>query len=75
MGLSTFTHTPKPMGFLSDIFDRPARERPHVLFPVGYPANDCPVPDLERKELGKVMVFIDWIPLAIRRISHPVIKS
>ena len=57
MGLSTLTHTPNPMGFLSDTFDRPATERPYILFPVGYPANDCRVPDLERKELGKLMGF------------------
>ena len=55
MGLSTLTHTPNPMGFLSEIFERPATERPYILFPVGYPAKDCTVPDLERKELSKIL--------------------
>lgn len=55
MGLSTLTHTPNPMGFLSEIFDRPVTERPYILFPVGYPAKDCTVPDLKRKDLGQIL--------------------
>jgi nitroreductase len=55
MGLSTLTHTPNPMGFLSDIFERPSTERPYILFPVGYPAQDCTVPDLERKALSEIL--------------------
>lgn len=55
-GLSTLTHTPSPMNFLGDILERPANERPFLLIPVGYPAVDCQVPDLERKPLDKVMV-------------------
>ena len=54
-GLATLTHTPNPMGFLSEIFERPATERPYILFPVGYPAEGCTVPDLERKELSKIL--------------------
>jgi hypothetical protein len=42
------------MGFLSEIFERPATERPYILFPVGYPGEDCTVPDIERKELSKI---------------------
>jgi nitroreductase len=56
MGLATLTHTPSPMRFLSRLLGRPANERPFVLFPVGYPAPDCQVPDLERKALGEVLV-------------------
>ncbi len=55
-GLAALTHTPSPMGFLSDILDRPKEERPFLLIPVGYPASDCVVPDLERKRLEEVMV-------------------
>ncbi len=55
-GLAALTHTPSPMGFLSDILDRPKEERPFLLIPVGYPASDCVVPDLERKPLEEVMV-------------------
>ncbi len=56
MGLSTLTHTPNPMSFLTEIFERPASERPYILFPVGYPANDCTVPDLERKPLDQALI-------------------
>ena len=57
MGLATLTHTPSPMGFLTTILERPRSERPFVLFPVGYPAEDATVPDLERKPLSEVAVF------------------
>jgi len=56
MGLATLTHTPNPMGFLTEIFDRPMTERPYILFPVGYPAAQCDVPDLERKPLGHALI-------------------
>ena len=58
MGLSTLTHTPSPMGFLRTLLGRPESERPFILFPVGYAAEDCEVPDLSRKELGEVMVEV-----------------
>ncbi|MFQ5968189.1 MAG: nitroreductase family protein [Acidimicrobiia bacterium] len=54
MGLATLTHTPSPMAFLSRILNRPPNERPFVLFPIGYPAEDCVVPDLRRKRLDDV---------------------
>jgi iodotyrosine deiodinase len=57
MGLATLTHTPSPMGFLRDILGRPRNERPFILFPVGYPATDAEVPDIERKPLDQVAVF------------------
>ena len=55
-GLATLTHTPSPMGFLGEILERPDNERPFLLLPVGYPADDCEVPDLERKELDDILV-------------------
>ncbi|HSG79380.1 MAG TPA: nitroreductase family protein [Acidimicrobiia bacterium] len=58
MGLATLTHTPSPMRFLSEILGRPDNERPFVLFPIGYPAEDCVVPDLMRKSLDDVMVEV-----------------
>lgn len=57
MGLATLTHTPTPMAFLSGVLDRPANERPFVLFPVGYPLPGAMVPDLQRKPLADVAVF------------------
>lgn len=55
-GLATLTHTPSPMGFLGEILERPEHERPFLLIPVGYPAPDCRVPDITRKELDAVVV-------------------
>lgn len=57
MGLATLTHTPSPMGFLSEILGRPEAEKPMILFPVGYPAPDATVPDLQRKPLEAVSVW------------------
>ncbi len=54
MGLATLTHTPSPMGFLSEILHRPKNERPFIVFPVGFPAADAEVPDLRRKSLTEV---------------------
>lgn len=56
-GLATLTHTPSPMKFLTRILGRPEHERPFLLIPVGYPAEDCAVPDLERKPVEEIMVL------------------
>ncbi|HEY5564449.1 MAG TPA: nitroreductase family protein [Rhodothermia bacterium] len=58
MGLATLTHTPSPMGFLNEILDRPKNERPFILFPVGYPAEDATVPDVVKKKLSEVLVVL-----------------
>jgi iodotyrosine deiodinase len=58
MGLATLTHTPSPMRFLNEILHRPANERPFILFPVGFPAEDALVPGLARKPLEDVAVFV-----------------
>lgn len=55
-GLATLTHTPSPMKFLSEVLGRPAHERPYLLIPVGYPADDCVVPDIRRKPLDEILV-------------------
>jgi nitroreductase len=57
MGLATLTHTPSPMRFLNEILGRPANEKPFILFPVGYPAAGCEVPDLARKGLAEVAIW------------------
>ncbi|MEZ5973521.1 MAG: nitroreductase family protein [Planctomycetota bacterium] len=54
VGLAALTHTPSPMAFLSRILGRPENERPFLLIPVGYPAEDCEVPALERKPLDEI---------------------
>ena len=58
-GLVSLTHTPSPMNFLQKILDRPENERPFLLIPVGYPAEDAVVPDLQRKPLEQVAVFYE----------------
>ncbi len=55
-GLVALTHTPSPMKFLAPILKRPKYERPYLLIPIGYPADDCLVPDLQRKALEQIMV-------------------
>jgi nitroreductase len=56
-GLATLTHTPAPMQFLRELCGRPPEEKPFLLLPVGYPAEDCEVPDLRRKSLEEIAVF------------------
>lgn len=56
MGLAALTHTPSPMGFLSEILERPANERPFLLIPVGYPAPDATVPVIPKKRLDEVLI-------------------
>ena len=55
-GLATLTHTPSPMQFLREILERPPNERPFVLIPVGYPAEDATVPVIEKKTLADIVV-------------------
>lgn len=56
-GLVSLTHTPSPMNFISKILNRPENEKPFLLIPVGYPADECWVPDIQRKELEDICVF------------------
>jgi len=58
MGLATLTHTPSPMKFLTDLLGRPENQRPFCMFPIGYPADDCTVPDLRRKDLSEVRIEV-----------------
>lgn len=55
-GLITLTHTPSPMNFLTKILQRPDNERPYLLLPVGYAAENATVPNLERKSFNEVCV-------------------
>lgn len=56
-GLVTLTHTPSPMNFLQKLLNRPDNERPFLLLPVGYPADDAVVPVLDRKSADDVIVY------------------
>lgn len=53
-GLVALTHTPSPMGFVRELLNRPANERPFCVIPVGYPAEGCTVPDISRKPLEEI---------------------
>jgi nitroreductase len=56
-GLGALTHTPSPMNFLCKLLNRPDNEKPFLLIPVGYVAEDCYVPDISRKAAEEVMVW------------------
>lgn len=56
-GLATLTHTPSPMGFLSEILERSENERPFLLLVVGHPAADARVPDIAKKGLSEIATF------------------
>jgi len=58
-GLVALTHTPSPMNFLTKILARPVNEKPFLLIPVGYPAEDAKVPDLSRKKLKDISIFFE----------------
>lgn len=58
-GLMSLTHTPSPMNFLKDVLKRPDNERPFLLVPIGYPADEIWVPHIHRKPLEDVAVFYE----------------
>lgn len=58
-GLVALTHTPSPMNFLSKLLNRPDHEKPFLLIPVGYPADECLVPQLSRKPIDEVAAFYE----------------
>ena len=57
-GLVSLTHTPSPMHFLQEILNRPCNERPFILIPVGYPAENVTVPKIQRKQLSQISVWL-----------------
>ena len=57
-GLASLTHTPSPMGFLCEVLNRPKNERPFVLIPVGFPAEEAEVPAIGKKRLSEVLQLI-----------------
>jgi nitroreductase len=58
-GLVALTHTPSPMDFLTKILNRPKNEKPFLLIPVGYPADNAKVPDIGRKSSEDVVVYYE----------------
>lgn len=58
-GLVTLTHTPSPMNFIAKALNRPENEKPFLLLPIGYPAENCTVPDLKRKALEDIAIYFE----------------
>jgi nitroreductase len=56
-GLVALTHTPSPMNFLSSVLKRPVNEKPFLLIPVGYAAEECWVPNIKRKPLAEISAW------------------
>jgi len=56
-GLVALTHTPSPMNFLIRLLNRPKNEKPFLLIPIGYPAENTLVPDIKRKEENEVIHY------------------
>jgi iodotyrosine deiodinase len=56
-GLCALTHTPSPMNFLGKILNRPENEKPYLLVPVGYPADETFVPDIQKKSLREIATY------------------
>lgn len=55
-GLSSLTTTPLNCGpALRSLLNRPANEKLLVLLPVGYPSDDCIIPNLKRKNLEEFL--------------------
>lgn len=58
-GLATLTHTPSPMGFLRDLLGRPKSERAVMIVVAGYPNEQARVPDIDRKSLSEIAIFME----------------
>ncbi|MGB0522255.1 MAG: nitroreductase family protein [Flammeovirgaceae bacterium] len=58
-GLVSLTHTPSPLNFLAKVLERPKNEKPFLLIPVGYPAENAEVPDISRKSAEDVIVYFE----------------
>ena len=56
-GLVCLEHTPNPMKFLAEMCGRPASEKPVMILPVGYPAENATVPAVakRKKPLGDIL--------------------
>lgn len=56
-GLATLTHTPSPMKFLNEILGRPSTEKPFLLLIVGFPGENCEVPDIKRRPPDEMITY------------------
>ncbi len=70
-GLATLTHTPSPMKFLNRILSRPENERPFLLLVVGYPEDGAMVPDITKKSLDDIAIFVERATTSPEGPSEP----
>ena len=57
-GLASLTYTPSKMRFLNTILSRPSHEKPFMILVVGYPAEDTVVPEISKKTLEDIAIFL-----------------
>lgn len=60
-GLSTLTHTPNPMKYLTALLERPPSEKPVMIIAVGHPAKTATVPAVSKikKPLDDILTVLD----------------
>jgi hypothetical protein len=46
------------MGFLQEVLKRPKNEKPFLLLPVGYPAENAQVPVISKKNFEEVAKIV-----------------
>jgi len=58
-GLVCLEHTPNPMKFLNTLCNRPTREKPVMILPVGYPSDDATIPQAAKikKPLDEILTI------------------
>ena len=57
-GLACLTHTPSPMQFLRKLLKRPKNESAVMILVAGYPEQGVLVPDLDKKRLDEIALFV-----------------
>lgn len=59
-GLSTLTHTPNPMAFLTEICGQPKSNKPTMIITVGHQADEAEIPAraLSKKPLPEILTFL-----------------
>ncbi|NEY90111.1 nitroreductase family protein [Tabrizicola oligotrophica] len=56
-GLCCLEHTPNPMKFLGEMCGRPEQEKPMMILPVGWPAEDATVPEVAKRKKPRDQVL------------------
>ena len=56
-GLCCLEHTPNPMKFLGPMCGRPEQEKPVMILPVGWPAENATVPEVAKRKKPREQVL------------------